>query len=61
MNWAPPVVPSSRLHQPLWSGPQVDDGTGVYCNDHGEVTDPSEASDELRDMDLGDMSGSMSR
>ena len=31
MNWVPPVLSSSRLHQPLWSGPGVDDRTGFYC------------------------------
>ena len=31
MNWAPPVLSSSRLYQPLWSGPGVDDITGFYC------------------------------
>ena len=30
MNWAPPVWSSSRLYQPLWSGPGVDDITGFY-------------------------------
>ena len=32
MNWAPPVLSSSRLYQPLWSGPGVDDITRFYCN-----------------------------
>ena len=31
MNWAPPVLSSSRLYQPLWSGPGVDDITEFYC------------------------------
>ena len=31
MNWAPPVLSSSRLYQPLWSGPGVDDIVGFYC------------------------------
>ena len=31
MNWAPPVLSSSRFYQPLWSGPGVDDITGFYC------------------------------
>ena len=31
MNRAPPVWSSSRLYQPLWSGPEVDDVTGFYC------------------------------
>ena len=31
MNWAPPVSSSSRLYQPLRSGPGVDDITEFYC------------------------------
>ena len=31
MNWASPVWSSSRLYQPLWSGPGVDDKTEFYC------------------------------
>ena len=31
MNWAPLVLSSSRLYQPLWSGPGVDDITEFYC------------------------------
>ena len=30
MNWAPPVSSSSRLYEPLWSDPGVDDITGFY-------------------------------
>ena len=31
MNWAPPVLSTSRWYQLLWSGPGVDDITGFYC------------------------------
>ena len=33
MSWAAPVLSSSRLYQPLWSGPGVDDITGFYCTE----------------------------
>ena len=31
MNWAAPVLSSSYLYQPLWSGPGLDVITGFYC------------------------------
>ena len=44
MNWAPPVLSSSRLYQPLWSGPGVDDITGFYCIEKKNTLHPSQSN-----------------